>query len=443
MLSSGLPPVLLTMPTFDGTLAAVRCLGERGIRITIAGETSLAPAGWSRYVSRRVRCPSLLQPARFLDWLVAFGKAEPGHVLYPSCDDLAWLFAHHADTLGQYFRLYQPPAASLLQLLDKKALSLRCGELGIPSPRTVFPRNTQEAVALSAEVGFPLLIKPRTQMFLPTRNKGQIVESESALASSHARYVAENATHPLARPMLPDLDQPMLQAWVPTAADSTYSIAGFIGRDGEGMAVRAAVKVLQRPRRVGVGVCFEEAEVDPEALAGITRLCERVGYFGIFEAEFVRCDGTLQLVDFNPRFYGQMGFESARNLHLPYLAWLGSIGESGKLAEALAVAHDWQSGTGYVYCNRFFLDTMLVLQGLSGRMSQEERNSWREWLGKSAKRSRAFDPVESPGDPLPGLAAKVGEICAAVRHPRSFYRKVVIGSTVLGLSGGTDFLSRF
>jgi D-aspartate ligase len=440
MVSPAQAPVLLTMPSFDGTLAAVRCLGERGIRITVAGETALAPARWSRYVSRTLSCPSLFEPEQFLDWLLTFGKREPGHVLYPSCDDLAWLFAEHAAELGEYFHLYQPPASSLLKLLDKKALTELCTSLGVPTPHTLFPRDGNEAVALAGQIGFPLLVKPRTQMFLPTRNKGTIVESAAKLADTYTRYIAENTPHPLARQALPDVDRPMLQALIPGAATQTYSLAGFIGRDGEGMAVRAAVKVLQRPRRVGVGVCFEEAVVDPVAQEGVERICKNLGYFGVFEAEFLRRGDDLLLIDFNPRFYGQMGFESARGLQLPYLAWLGALGERTQLAEDLVRARAWHSDGGYVYCNRFFLGATLFLQGLSGRMSHEEQTRWRAWLDEPTKSARAFDPMENPADPWPAVVSKVREIYWAARHPRSFYRKVVVGSTVLALAGADRLL---
>jgi D-aspartate ligase len=437
MASSTLAPVLLTTPSFNGTLAAVRSLGRRGIPVTIAGEARFEPARWSRYVTRSVSCPSLFEPERFIDWLVSFGKRNPGHVLYPSCDDLAWLFAHHAGDLKEHFLLYQPPSQTLLELLDKKALSLRCAEVGVSTPRTVFPESVNEAVVLAEQVGFPLIVKPRTQMFLRTRNKGQIVEKRQDFAARYIDYVTENEPHELARRLLPALEYPMLQTLVPEAATETYSLSGFVSRDDPRTVVRAAVKVLQRPRRVGIGVCFEEAPVEPAALAGVTRLCQAVGYFGVFEAEFLRNQGMLELVDFNPRFYGQMGFESARELDLPYLAWLGAVGEPAKLDQALATALEWKSGSGYVYCDRFFLGTLLFLQGLSGNMSSLERRRWRDWLHESSQRARAFDAFETPGDPLPALVSKLHEIAFAVRHPRSFYRKVVVGSASL-LGGGMD-----
>src|SRR5262245_56308276 len=99
------PPFLLTMPAYGGTLAAARCLGERGISVIMAGDTFLAPARWSRYVTRWERCPPVLEAGPFLDWILSFGQREPGHVLYPTSDDLAWLFADHRRELSMYFHL--------------------------------------------------------------------------------------------------------------------------------------------------------------------------------------------------------------------------------------------------------------------------------------------------------------------------------------------------
>src|SRR5256885_3927821 len=87
------PPVLLTMAGHAGTLAAARCFGRAGIRVTVASDARFKPAAWSRHVERTVRCPPPSQPDKFIEWLFAFRKATPGHFLYPTCGDLAYPFA--------------------------------------------------------------------------------------------------------------------------------------------------------------------------------------------------------------------------------------------------------------------------------------------------------------------------------------------------------------
>lgn len=419
-------PFLLTMPTYGGTLAAARCLGQHGISVTMAGEDAFPPARFSRFVTRWEKCPPILKVDRFYEWLIEFGRREPGYVLYPTCDDLAWLFAARANELGKYFRLYQPHADTILQLLDKKTLYELCDTLGIPTVPTVFPADRREALRLANQVGFPLLLKARTQILLKARTKGDFVSAYSDLAKAYDRFLEGNPFHPTLMKIVPGIERPLLQAFRSDAAQNIYSISGFAAEDGR-MAVRASVKVLQRPRRLGIGLCFEEALVDPSALDGIRQLCQTTGYFGVFEAEFVREEGKFRLIDFNPRFYGQMGFEVARDLPLGYLSWLGALGDRAALNAALDAAGAWQEGQGYVYCNRFFFNLLVALQSFSGWMSPSESDRWKNWLEEATKNDLAFDSVDSPNDHLPALVSAANEIYWAVRHPRSFIRQHVIG----------------
>lgn len=415
------------MPTYGGTLAAARCLGERGIPVTMAGDVLLAPARWSRFVTRWEECPPVLDAERFFDWLMEFGRRRPGHVLYPTCDDLAWLFADRARELSKFFRLYEPPVSAVLRLLDKRALYELAGKLGMGTLPTAFPAGRADAERLARDVGYPLLLKPRTQVYLPARCKGIFIDAAADLPREYARFETDVVFHQPLVDRVPGIDVPMLQAFRADAAESIYSISGFVGPEDGQVVARAAVKVLQRPRRLGVGLCFEEAPVDEAALDGLVRLCREVGYFGVFEAEFVRTGNQPHLIDFNPRFYGQMGFETARSLPLAYLVWLGALGRDAELAEELSRARRFEPGKGYVYCNRFFFAALLSLQRLGGRMSGDEARRWREWLRTSQRRAVAFDSVDSPNDRLPAVVSVVGDAYAAVRHPRSFLRQMVIG----------------
>lgn len=415
------------MPAYGGTLAAARCLGERGVPVTMAGDDVLAPARWSRYVTRWERCPPVLELEPFFDWLLAFGKRERRHVLYPTCDDLAWLLAERSSILSEYFDLYQPNVDAVWRLLDKRSLYELSEKVGIATLPTAYPKDEAEARALAREIGYPLLLKPRTQVYLPTRCKGLFCDSDAELRTEYARFESGNAFHPPLMQRSPGLELPMLQGFCSDAAENIYSISGFIGpREGQ-VAARAAVKVMQRPRRLGVGLCFEEAPVDPSVLQGLVRLCREVGYYGVFEAEFVRRGDVCHLIDFNPRFYGQMGFETARGLPLAHLVWLGALGETTALDAALARANEFKPGQGYVYCNQFFFRALLSLQRIGGRMTRAEADHWRDWFRTASERSVAFDSIDAPADHMPAVVSVAGEVYWAARHPRSFLKQMVIG----------------
>jgi predicted ATP-grasp superfamily ATP-dependent carboligase len=236
---------------------------------------------------------------------------------------LAWLFAEYASELSAHYLLYQPSGASLLKLLDKSSLKASCDEFGIPTPMYALPAVRERSVARRRGARLPGAAQAPYTVLQRGGGKGHIVRTPAALLSFYEGMMAHEAHAPLIKERIPGVHHPMLQAYREVAAERVYSLSGFLSHEGEVVA-RAAHKVLQRPRRVGVGICFESAPVDPQALADVRRLCLANGYYGVFEVEFLRHDDRLELIDFNPRFYGQLGFDIGRELPLPQLVWLAA-----------------------------------------------------------------------------------------------------------------------
>ena len=418
------PPVLLTMASYGGTLAAARCLGRAGIRVTVACDRPAQPAAWSRWTSRRVRCPDFRDSQRFMDWLLEFGDREPAHVLYPTCDELAWLFARHAGELGSRFLLYQPAAETLLTLLDKTSLQSLARGAGLATPLTHLPEDEAALQRIGREARFPLLIKPRTQVMLRSLNKGLRVRRREDLVAAYRAYVEANPYLPALVQERPELARPMLQEYHPESEEDIHSVAGFIDPSGRLFVARASRKVLQQPRRVGIGVCFEDAPLDAADARGLATLCRKAGYFGVFEAEFIRAGGRRLLIDFNPRYYNQMGFEIARGLPLPLLVYAGARRDHAGLERAVGDSLARASHGGAVFCHSFALGLMIAAQRLSGRMSAADAKRWRTWYARN--RHRATDAAFDRQDMLPALLAALRQVVAALRHPRAFFRAIVM-----------------
>jgi biotin carboxylase len=184
------------------------------------------------------------------------------------------------------------------------------------------------------------------------------------------------------------------------------------------------MKVLQRPRKVGIGLCFEGRAIEEGLGDKLAALCKRVGYFGSFESEFIVDGDRRLLIDFNPRFYSQMGFDVARGLPLPMLVWYAARGETGRLDVELARARAWQATGHEVYCHKTMLDLVLGLQGMSGQMSRAEVKRWRDWY--RAHRSGVTDAVRDPDDRVPALIDTAQWVQHFAKHPRSFVRSFVL-----------------
>lgn len=418
----GRPAALLTNAEYYGTLAGVRALGAAGIPVHVADRNLLAPARWSRFATRTLGCPAAdTDGAAFVAWLIALGEREPGMVLLPTSDHMAWLLALHRDALGVNFRVASPSLEAVYSLLNKWRLREACFTAGLDSPWTVLPADDGDLARVSKEAPFPLVVKPQTQVGLWPHQKGRVVRTGGDLEALYTDLRVATRVQPELLALDPGAARPIVQAFAPSAADGIYSLSGFVDRSRQIFLAQGARKVLQRPKLLGVGLCFEEADVVPHLAVGVERLCHKVGFDGVFEVEFVELDGRFLVIDFNPRFFGQMAFDIGRGVNLPLLAYLRAIGDDAGLArlhlEAAAAA---RGRAGRIFCNRIQLGNQMVLRRLARTADDGEYARWNSWLRRDA--DLVVDSAWDRSDWKPGAVDLVRELLATIAHPRSSWR---------------------
>ena len=411
-------PALLTMPAYGGTLASVRQLGSIGVKVIVAGHRTLDAARWSNHTSRFIHCPPVEETDRFVEWLIAYGERTPGHVLLPTSDKTAFLFSSNLKLLERYFQLYQPTVETMIRILDKKRLAEACSQVGLDIIPGWFPSSEDELPALARKLPYPLLIKPRTQVRRLRRDKGVIVRHPDDLPSAYRAFAArERHLHGFSE--LSDADKPMLQGFAEVANEAVHSVAGFIDRSGEVIAARAAKKVLQRMQPVGIGVCFEAVPLDDILVEAIRRLCREVGHFGVFEIEFLRLDHGWAVIDFNPRFYHQMGFDIARGLALPIWAYLGACGQEALLRSAMSDA-GVPEGSPTAFSDGFTFRALLTVMMITGRLNKVEAARWRRWYKEH--RGCTVDIAAASRDRLPGFVHALSEVILGLAAMPRFLR---------------------
>jgi D-aspartate ligase len=416
---AGMPPALLTMPGYHGTLAAVRNLGRNGIPVTTVDPARLATGTWSKYATRFERCPPVRDTSRFLEWLLSFGRSNERHVLLPTCDDTGFLYALHRAELSEHFFLAAPDVKVVHALLDKRQLMEHARAVGLDTPRSWVPSSRAEVEALARDATFPLLIKPSTQVLYNTRVKGMLVHERARLLEAYEKVAGDGYGQSL-RDYDASITRPIVQEFFADAVTTgIYSVCGH-ARDGQVIGARAMRKVLQWPRRLGVGVCFEAAPLEQALVDGLSRLIARVGYHGTFEAEFVQDGERRLLIDFNPRFYNQMGFDVARGLPLPLLAYRDAIGEPLSLP-----SEGNDAGPIRGYAHGAALQLLLRSQRLSGALSRQELEHWLGWLESEPR----VDAVLDDEDPMPALFDKVNLARDVARHPLRFMRVIALNRT--------------
>jgi D-aspartate ligase len=423
-------PVLLTMPAYGGTLAAVRQLGMSGVPVVVAGHNILGAARWSRHASRFVSCPPVQDGGRFVEWLIAYGERHPGHVLLPTSDEMVLLFASNLKLLETNFRLYQPSLESTLRVLDKKLLWEACRQVGIDTLPSWFPSGEEELRNLATNLPYPVLIKPRSQVQRIRRNQGVVVRGPGDLLSSYRAVVTHTGKSGYNE--LSDADAPLVQQFAEEGNEAVYSVSGFIDRGGELMVAGGATKVFQRRRPVGIGVCFEASPLEDGLAEGVKRLCREVGHFGVFEVEFVRWKQKWAVIDFNPRFYHQMGLDIARGLPLPMWTYLGACGEESFLQLEMQRPLIRRDGRASAFCDQFTFRTLLTAMRITGRLSGVEVAAWKRWFEEH--RADAVDIAIDMHDPIPGFVHVLSELKLGLQAvPRFLSAPRAASRTVLPL----------
>ena len=412
--------MVLCDASYYGTLAAVRSLGRAGVPVVTLDSRTLSVGRYSRHSHTHLKSPQFDSPD-WPDWLLSFGRSGPRRAIYATSDVVSFALADRRDELSSVFDLYQPDLETMMSILDKGLLYTHAQAVGMDTPETWLPQSATEAKKVVREVGGPLVVKPRSQLSVRTGTKGLMIDASGGQdVYDKLLRQAHRDNHFIRR--FPEAALPMLQRYHPEATDQIYSLSGFRDISGKYVAMRAALKILQRPRRIGIGLCFEESEVIPALAEQTLRLCERIGYFGAFELEFILSRGRMMLIDFNGRIYNQVAFDIARGMDLPMLVYAGATGRSDELVRLIQDEPRENRAKPLIFCNSFGLSLTVAAKRALQTMSREEANRWRGWR-RSAEHS-VVDTVRDDDDPVPALIDGVEQIWRSIRHAPRFFKEM-------------------
>jgi D-aspartate ligase len=419
--ASALAPIMLCNAGYYGTLAALRSLGRAGVPVVTVDPSVLSPGRFSKYSRLHLRCPPFEQTNEWVEWLLRLNKSGPRRAIYATSDAVSFALASRRDELEASFRLYQPDLKTMMRLLDKGRLLEDARAVGISTPETWLPASRRDAERIAREISGPILVKPRSQLSVRTLSKGIVTDpGASARLAEYDRLTAQTAQDTEFARRYPEAMLPMFQRYHPEGMTAIYSLSGFRDISGKHVAMLGARKVLQRPRRLGVGLCFEEAPLHPDLASRAVQLCERIGYYGVFELEFIYCGGQALLIDFNGRFYNQMLFDMARGLDLPGLVYAAAMGNEADVAR-LVSSMPAERERGLTFCDGFGFGIAIGSQRVFRTMSGEEASRWRQWRNDPGR--RFIDAVRDRGDPIPAAIDIAKQLFQCMRHPRAFVRQ--------------------
>jgi D-aspartate ligase len=361
---------------FQG-LGIVRSVGRRGAPVCVIDD-EWSIGRFSHYATHAVRVPDLRDETRAVEAVLDVGRrlGLEGWVLYPTRDEIVAALSRHRPALTDFFRVPTPGWHSIQWAWDKRNTYRLAEQLGIPTPRTWYPRDLDDLKEIECEP--PLVIKPAIK--------------EHFIYATKAKAWRANTRRELEKRFLDALavvppGEVMVQELIPGDGRQQYAYCAFF-KNGGAIGSMVARRRRQHPPEFGRASTYAET-VDVPLLEELShRFLRAIDYYGLTELEYKLDprDRQFKLLDVNARTWGYHTLGLQAGVDFPYLLFLDQLGGPAAVCRS-------QPGVRWI---RLVTDVpTCLLEMLWGRLA------WREVL-----RSLTTFEIESVfcrEDLLPGL----------------------------------------
>lgn len=289
-------------------LAVCRGLASAGYRVSGVGGRKPAAGHWSRSVDRRYSLPNpRLDPAGFTEELAAIVDEGEHAALVPGVDAAVLAVSENRARFEPRVAVGLPPHDAVLRCLEKPSVLEAAVSAGLPPPESETCTGVEQAVAVAARLGYPVVVKPVQSLQRDARRMmtTQYADDEAALRAVVSDYGAQFT----------------IQRCEPGAV---VSLSGVVA-GGALLGLCAARDERMWPPRGG----FTSSSVTIAPAEGVVEQLERflalLGWQGIFQLELIEgAGGALHTIDFNPRPYGSLtlAIDAGANLPALWVDWL-------------------------------------------------------------------------------------------------------------------------
>lgn len=358
-------------------LGIVRSLGRRNIPVCIIDDES-SIARFSRYATHSIGVPSLREETRTVDAVMEIGQRLnlKGWVLYPTRDETVAAFARYQPLLRESFRVPTPGWETMKWVWDKRNTYRLANELGIPTPKTWYPRNREDLEQICTDP--PFAVKPaiKEHFFYATKAKAWRANNRAELEELFLRAAAQV-----------EPGEVMIQDLIPGDGCQQFAYCAFF-KEGEAIGSMVVRRARQHPPEFGRASTFVETIELPLLEELSARFLRAIDYYGLVEMEYKLDprDGQYRLLDVNGRTWGYHTLGPSAGVDFPYMLFADQAGESVPACRGRA-------GVRWI---RLLTDLPTgALEILKGRQN------WRTYL--ESLRRCDVEAVFSFEDPLPGL----------------------------------------
>jgi predicted ATP-grasp superfamily ATP-dependent carboligase len=358
-------------------LGIVRSLGRQGVPVCIVDD-ECSIARFSRYATHAIRTGSLRDELETVEILLDVGRrlGLDGWLLYPTRDETVAAFARYRSRLTGQFRVATPSWNTMQWIWDKRNTYQLASALGLPTPRTCWPRTVREL----DEIPFdgPVAIKPAIKEHFVYATKAKAWRANTVDERRELFLRAAECVEP---------GEVMIQDLIPGNGDKQFAYAAFF-KNGQSVGSMVVRRQRQHPAEFGRASTFVQTIELPILEALSEQFLRAIDYYGLVELEYKldARDGQYKLLDVNGRTWGYHTLGAGAGVDFPYLLFADQLGEP-------VLPRRGRPGVNWI---RLATDVPTAfLEMAAGRLG------WRDYL--RSLRSVDEEAVFKREDPLPGL----------------------------------------
>ena len=298
--------VLVTDADALHSLVIVRSLGTRGMKVSMASHRKVFSLSfYSRYCRERIIYPSPKRDKGFIDFLLDLVRAKRFDILLPVRSTVTPLIAQHAQKFEPFVNFVLPSSESMATANNKETTFRFAEKVGIPVPRTLYPRKFSDIEGEARSFRFPVVTKALVGS--GSRGVAYLNSREELLRFAEKNLVQES-----------DLVQKrwIVQEYIRGSGCGFFAIFDR----GEPKAIFMHRRLREYPITGGPST-LAESIYHPRLKELGLKLLEALRWNGVAMVEFKldQQDNEFKLMEINPRFWGSLNLPVASGVDFPYL----------------------------------------------------------------------------------------------------------------------------
>ena len=299
------PKVLVLGRDSRSFLAVVRSLGRRGASVHVAWCPADDLALRSRYIAEIQDIP--IPEAVSGPWVAALEelvRRERYDLIIPTNDEAVVALRAERARFADLARVYQLNERAFEVAYDKHATGELARELGIPFPEERLLSEAVDGPSLLAELGTPLVLKPRHSF-----------DFDRVKWEHQVRKVRDERELDVAARALLDQGEVLAQRNVPGRGVGVEILA-----EGGEILLAFQHERLHEPLQGGGSSYRRSQALDTDLLDAVTKLARALEYTGVGMFEFKREPSTKRwwLIEINARFWGSLPLALAAGVDFPW-----------------------------------------------------------------------------------------------------------------------------